>query len=314
MISKIFATSIKSALVAAFAVALSTAAFAADDYYDGMSNRNPSLTGEWFDGTAEGEYLRDSDLGANSGTVVTPNVGTPVYPSSGTVVGSTVMPPASTRTVVIPPAGSATTTYGSVNTFGSAVTNAPVSPFDNIDRRLQSTANEANEELDEAFDRDEYNFRRRQLKNTQSLYAPGTSQYEQINQQINQLDSDYNRNPGSFGQPIRNNNTGSASSTMNRPMNLNETANRTMNNLNNSLNNTTQSMNNLNDNMNRTNTGINNTLNNANSSMNSTMNNINNSANNSLNNANNGIQRSMDNFARDRAIVDRDLNALEGVK
>ncbi|MCD7897797.1 MAG: hypothetical protein LUG50_14160, partial [Planctomycetaceae bacterium] len=61
------------------------------------------------------------------------------------------------------------------------------------EQALNQSINQANRELYNAADRDNYTFKRRQLENTQLLYAPGTRQYNDINNQIAQLDRDFAR-------------------------------------------------------------------------------------------------------------------------
>ncbi len=98
------------------------------------------------------------------------------------------------------------------------------------EQSLNQTINQANRDLYTAADRDNYTFKRRQLENTQLLYAPGTRQYNDINNQIAQLDRDFARemndnrnvaNRGSDSQSVMNRNwvnsdTNTASTDFNR--------------------------------------------------------------------------------------------------
>ncbi len=98
------------------------------------------------------------------------------------------------------------------------------------EQALNQTINQANRDLYTAADRDNYTFKRRQLENTQLLYAPGTRQYNDINNQIAQLDRDFARemndnrnvaNRGNDSQSVMNRNwvnsdTNTASTDFNR--------------------------------------------------------------------------------------------------
>lgn len=63
-----------------------------------------------------------------------------------------------------------------------------------IDREIQSTADEANRMLGFAKERDDYTMQRRELQNNQSIYYPGSPQYQAFDERIRELDRQFANN------------------------------------------------------------------------------------------------------------------------
>lgn len=62
---------------------------------------------------------------------------------------------------------------------------------DEIDSEFTNTASRANKDLEQAMERDEYTFQKRQLENTRSLYYPGSDDYNRFTNQIQELENKF---------------------------------------------------------------------------------------------------------------------------
>lgn len=60
-----------------------------------------------------------------------------------------------------------------------------------IDKEIRNTVDIANDELKQAWNRDEYTEKRRELQTAQSLYTPGSEPYQRYARELDRLDSDF---------------------------------------------------------------------------------------------------------------------------